>query len=284
MAAPHVAGVAALMKSVYRQLTPDQYDQWLSSGLMTEDLGKVGRDDLYGNGLIDAYKAISIASSAAGNSLPPVDPRVTASQSILNFSSNRDELQFTINNGGGGSLMINSIQDNSGGWLEVAPLSIDSFGLGAYSVSINRLLLDNIIVAHSANITVVSSAGSLTIPVLVLNGSQNYPSDAGVHYIQLVDVESGQILKQVQSIANNGEYTYTLDNIPVGNYILVAGSDPNNSNSICDAAEACGQYYNVGVGELITIDESSPEFLNLNFETNFQPLSIIKTQIPIVLQ
>ena len=51
MAAPHVAGVVALMKAVHPGLTPMQFDNALASGSITDDLGLPGRDDRYGWGL-----------------------------------------------------------------------------------------------------------------------------------------------------------------------------------------------------------------------------------------
>ncbi|OHB74755.1 MAG: hypothetical protein A2Z34_06470 [Planctomycetes bacterium RBG_16_59_8] len=64
MAAPHVAGVIALMqsarlKSGKRLLTPMEIGSTLP--FMVEDLGPPGKDDEYGYGLIDAYKAVQEA-------------------------------------------------------------------------------------------------------------------------------------------------------------------------------------------------------------------------------
>lgn len=57
MAAPHVTGVAALVLSVYPGLLPAGVQQKLEN--TAEDLGAVGRDDLYGYGLVDAQKAVA---------------------------------------------------------------------------------------------------------------------------------------------------------------------------------------------------------------------------------
>lgn len=57
MAAPYVAGVAALLKSRFGdQATP----AWIKARLenTAEDLGAPGWDELYGNGLIDAHRAL----------------------------------------------------------------------------------------------------------------------------------------------------------------------------------------------------------------------------------
>jgi subtilisin family serine protease len=61
MAAPHVAGVMALMKSIYPALTPAEFDALLASGELTDDAGPPGRDDFFGHGIINARKAVEAA-------------------------------------------------------------------------------------------------------------------------------------------------------------------------------------------------------------------------------
>jgi len=57
MAAPHVAGVAALIKSRHPEYGPDEIRQALQE--TAEDLGAPGWDKRYGYGLVDAYAAVS---------------------------------------------------------------------------------------------------------------------------------------------------------------------------------------------------------------------------------
>lgn len=274
MAAPHVAGVVALMKSVYRDMTPQQFDQWLASGLLSSDLGVPGRDNYYGYGLIDAYEAVSVASRAAGNSLAELDPVISVNKAVLNFSLDQTQLTFTIANSGGGSLHIDAINVDSPDWLNVVPVSVNSAGLGIYAVNLERAFLPQNSSIATANVSVVSSAGTLTIPVLALGGSSDYQSNAGVHYVLLIDIDSGQVIKRVQATAVKGQYTFAMNGVPVGNYILIAGSNPDNNGYICEVAEACGEYPSIGYVEEITIEESSPSVSTLNFETGFNRIAI----------
>jgi serine protease len=69
-----------------------------------------------------------------------------------------------------------------------------------------------------------------------------------------------------------------MDNIPFGNYILIAGSNPDNNGLICEVAEACGEYPSIGYVEKITIDEFSPNVSDLNFETGFNQIAIPQSQ------
>jgi subtilisin family serine protease len=58
MAAPHVAGIVALLRDKFGETaTP----QWIKERLekTATDLGPEGRDDLYGNGLVNAFKALN---------------------------------------------------------------------------------------------------------------------------------------------------------------------------------------------------------------------------------
>jgi serine protease len=57
MSSPHVAGVAALVKSLHPEYGPDEIRQVLQE--TAEDLGDPGWDEKYGYGLIDANAAVS---------------------------------------------------------------------------------------------------------------------------------------------------------------------------------------------------------------------------------
>jgi serine protease AprX len=58
MAAPHVSGTVALMLQKNPALNPSEVKKILESTAV--DLGKAGRDNTYGSGRIDAYKAVSL--------------------------------------------------------------------------------------------------------------------------------------------------------------------------------------------------------------------------------
>jgi subtilisin family serine protease len=57
MAAPHVSGVAALIIGERGgSLQPAQVESLMRRS--AEDLGKSGKDDYYGHGLVNAYNAV----------------------------------------------------------------------------------------------------------------------------------------------------------------------------------------------------------------------------------
>jgi subtilisin family serine protease len=66
MACPHVSGTVALIQALrlakgLRKLTPYEVENLLNSTAI--DLGISGYDKVYGNGLVDSYKAIQNALS-----------------------------------------------------------------------------------------------------------------------------------------------------------------------------------------------------------------------------
>ncbi|QJP15370.1 S8 family serine peptidase [Starkeya sp. ORNL1] len=76
LASAHVSGVAALMLQGHPELTPAQVREALVR--TARDLGKPGRDDLYGAGLIDAAAAVAAASEAAATTPAAASPEAAA--------------------------------------------------------------------------------------------------------------------------------------------------------------------------------------------------------------
>jgi serine protease len=106
MAAPHVAGVVALMKALAPNLTPQDVDSLLIRGVLTEDIGAAGRDDQFGYGLLNAYKAVVAAADTAGRPVEPT-PILAVSPAALNFGTVLNSQTLTVLNGGTGSLTVN---------------------------------------------------------------------------------------------------------------------------------------------------------------------------------
>ncbi|ARP42495.1 Subtilisin BL [Geobacillus thermodenitrificans] len=66
MAAPHVTALAALIRSVNPRLTNDEVRNIIIQS--ADDLGDRGKDPHYGYGLINVYRALELAKSAAASS------------------------------------------------------------------------------------------------------------------------------------------------------------------------------------------------------------------------
>jgi serine protease len=72
MAAPHVAALAALLKSYHADLTPDQIQQAMQNSAV--DLGTPGKDSDYGYGRVDAAAALAAIIPATTDPAPSNDP------------------------------------------------------------------------------------------------------------------------------------------------------------------------------------------------------------------
>ncbi|MEZ5577499.1 MAG: S8 family serine peptidase [Candidatus Competibacteraceae bacterium] len=252
MATPHVAGVLALMKSVAPNLTPQDIDTLLASGALTEDLGTPGRDEQFGDGLINAYKAAVAAADSAGRPVNPM-PILTISPAALNFGISLDSQTLTVLNGGGGELSVNPPTEDSGGWLSVTPTQVNADGTGSYTVAVRRdNLADGV---YSATMTFTSNADTISVSVIMQVANHLSIGSVGQQYVLLVKPDSGETVQDATGqLQPDGRYTFTLSDIPAGTYQLFAGSDANNDLFICDAGESCGAYVTLDAPVTIEVD------------------------------
>ena len=266
MASPHVAGIVALMKTIYPAMTMDIFDAWLQSGRLTTDIGAGGRDDSFGYGLLDAYKAVQEAITAANGNQEPL---LYASPSRLNFGLTVESLVFDVSNLGGGEPSI-SLPVGSEAWLLVdcqrllGVCTTDAQGLGRYVATIDRQLFF-VDANYSATITFSSSVdgGSFTIPVAAQRLTPGMTADAGYIYVALFSQNSNSSDYVVALAARDGQYHYQFDKVRAGRYEILAGSDSDKDSSICDRGESCGGYPLYSDMDLLLINRSMSD-LNFN--------------------
>ena len=266
MAAPHVAGVIALMEATAATLgddiSPDELDTLLANGAVTEDLGAPGRDDLYGYGLIDAAGAVLAAQgSTPANPLPSITP------SSLNFGASTSSSDLVVNNVGGGSLTVNAVAVTpvtAQNWLTVAALSVDADGLGTYRASVARSAVAE--GTYTATITFSTTAGALDVPVLMQRFTATTADDAGIHYIEVFDPDTQASVASGKAAVSNGSYAYTVADVPFGDYLIFAGSNFDNDADICDPGEACGAYLSLDQPTTVRVDSDRT---GIDFATGF---------------
>lgn len=241
MAAPHVAGVVSLMKSVYPEMSPSDFDAILLSGEIIVDLGDVGRDDLFGAGRIDATKAVEFSKAIAdGFEEIPVTPILYLDMSYLNYGKTIGQYSVNASNFGNGDLVISSVSAADAFVIISEPLQNN--GISTYIIGIDRSgLADGI---YSSSVSFTSNGGDVDVALVFQVMSSNLGSEGNLGNISVIlkDINSGaEIPLQIQSAAA-GQYSYNIDGVEQGVYEIHSGTDIDNDGIICGIAEACGAY------------------------------------------
>ena len=277
MAAPHVAGVAALMESVHQGLTPDEFDRVLNDRTIVLDVGGAGRDDSFGSGLIDAFNAVRIAEQLAGISptpqpepIPqPADPiaNATTNPTSLNFGSGLVSLDLELRNSGdtGSRIEVLEVTTDSGA-LRVTASNIDRQGLGTYVATLDRELLDE--GTNQFQITFDTNANDLTVAVNAVVREAGDGGDAGPLHVVLLDAASLRQENCALLTPEEGLYTTEFADVKSGDYFLLAGSDTDGDGLICGPFEACGAYEGLGNITQIT-DEKVDLWVNYSLFDQF---------------
>jgi serine protease len=238
LAVPHVAGVMALMKAAKPDLTPAQFASLLAGGLLTDDLGAAGKDEQYGWGLIDAYRAVVAVHEDA----PELPPALGVSPQSLSFGSIATNASLVLFNSGGGTVEEVTAA-SSAAWLNVSAVNIDTHGLGSYAASVDRSTLSDGV--YSGVVTFTSGSdgvADLQVPVIMEVAAVQPTTHAGRHYILLVDAETDEVVDEAAVDVTEGSYTFSFD-APAGHsYYIYSGTDMNNDDFICDSGELCGAY------------------------------------------
>ncbi|MFL1464806.1 S8 family serine peptidase [Marinobacter sp. HN1S83] len=252
MAAPHVAGVYALMKSVDATMTPDRFFTFLVGGQLTNP---PPNQTEYGAGMIDALKSVDAALDGNTSTI------LAARPSSLQFNGVINQQEFTFAKyPSDANITIDNVTE-SASWLSVGleepPVPVNASE--PVIVSVDTAGLDQS-QSYSAEIVIdySSSEGAaerpLTIPVTLQFGGSPEDLDAGRHYVLLVSTDDDRetIAQTVVNVAE-GQYQFAFDDVAPGEYFLVAGTDMDNNGLICENGEACAEYPVNGLPEKIVI-------------------------------
>lgn len=225
MAAPHVSGVIALMKSVNPDLTPDEVDALLAAGSLTDDAGTSGKDNDFGYGIINAYKALSAAQPPGSHELH------------FGLSELPQNLTLEGSVADGDTLTVSSTQT----WLSAVPYSVDGSGIGTYQVFVDRSNLSS--GAYEGELTFKTGSQTLqVVSVKALQAEINVNAQLGPQYITLRLEGSTTPAYQLSATPSSGVLAFNFDNVEPGRYALVTGSDDNNNGVICELGESCGEF------------------------------------------
>jgi serine protease len=255
MAAPHVAGVLALMKWANPALTGAQLENLIRSGAISEDLGDPGKDNSFGVGLINAKKAVdaAIAAIAApGVPAPPVVAgKIEVSPTAIPFGAVRTEYDIVIKRVGASNDKVTSVV-SSNPVVTIKPKAgqVDANGLGTYTATLNRTGLSLGPLAPT-QITFNTTTAPVTVQVSAERRAGENTGSMGPIYVLIIDADSvnGTIIaEQVIKAPSGGVYNYSItlsgtSNAPPAKNIQVfAGTDLDNDGYICARGEGCGAY------------------------------------------
>ncbi|MFO8140287.1 MAG: S8 family peptidase [Marinobacter sp.] len=272
MAAPHVAGVYALMKGQVPTLTPGEFLGLLRSGDLTEEVGPVFE---YGAGLINGLAAMDAALD--GNF--PIT--LGASPSALQFNSAllSAELEFSVYPEGEAVSITGATAGAE--WLKLGDRPTDPSMSLAVSVDTSGLE-DNKRYTTELEIDYDpddGAPGTLTVPVSLRLGTSADDRDAGRHYVLLVSADNTRdTIEQTVVSASDGQYRFAFDQVEPGEYFLVAGTDVDNNGLICENGEACAEYPVNGLPEKIVVSEEAIGGVRLS--TSFRRPTISAMGLP----
>ncbi|MDX1635262.1 MAG: S8 family serine peptidase [Marinobacter sp.] len=279
MAAPHVAGVYALMKeaaassSTPRNLTPQDFRALLENGQLTDDLGDSFQ---YGRGLINALKSVD---AALDGNIPTV---LGADPSALQFTESLSSQTVTLTVfPEGDTVSVSNVTPPP--WLQIDPALEREVVAGSTSFTASvtdaGLMMEDNLYRGEIEITYGAQNRVLEIPVSLQLGELAEDRNAGRHFVLLVSTDENRDTVQQEVVeAVSGQYTFAFDEVEPGDYFLVAGTDMDNNGFICENGEACAEYPVNGLPEPITIGDSPISGVRLT--TSFRRPTITEMGLP----
>ncbi|HZH78802.1 MAG TPA: S8 family serine peptidase [Archangium sp.] len=249
MAAPHVAGIVALMLAVNPDLSSAQVEAILKE---TADTGSRCAEGC-GAGLVNAQAAVLRAKGATDPNAPP---KLSVATTQLSFSGGGSQ-ELTVRNVGGGTLQVTA--NVSGAQGSAVSLSSRSLSIAAYkstplTVTLNPGSLAN--GSYVATLTLTSAAGSAEVLVKFRVGATQ-DKDAVIAFFYedeqgefQLDEEDGAWLVSAQ-----GGYSYSVS-IKPRTYYVAASIDDTGNGEFFDDGDRVGFWRDLTEVEPIDVTES----------------------------
>ncbi len=260
MACPHAAGLAALMKVVTSTLSPAEIETKMLDS--ATDLGAPGRDNLYGEGLINALLAVQQAGTGAS-----ATPLFAVNPTILNFGPALTQVQLTLLNLGGGTVDVQSFTVAAmppAPWLTLANGGAgNGIDVGSLTVTVDRAHPALAVAGtYDAVVSINTDEHDIDVPVTV-EVDDTAPLNIAL-YVLAVDLSGTEPVTVAEAVVNPAiglDYALdeltTIDGLPIppGFYLIACGSDDNNDLIICgDGDIYCGLYPTLNEPEIVTVN------------------------------
>jgi serine protease len=247
MAAPHAAGVFALMKYIMPGITQDDVQALILAGSMTTDLGSPGEDNQFGHGLISASMAVQEALRLAGDPGTQPPGRIQVQPVALALGSIRSEAEFEVSAVGSTDDTVSSIVSDSIA-LVVNERDVDpATGLGTYTVGVDRSQIPSGESLFAEIVVSLNSGDAITLNVTAQRSNAS-SGTVGPVYVLVIDSQASTaeefvVPAQARTLEPlDGKYFYQVDIPGTPRISVFAGTDMDNDGLICDLGEACGAY------------------------------------------
>lgn len=234
MAAPHVAGIVALMLSKAPSLSFDDVEGILKDTADTSSQCTEG----CGAGLVNAQAAVL---RAMGGGDPSAPPKLAVSSTQLSFTGSGSQ-QITVRNTGGGTLQVSakvSGAQASAVSLSSATLSIPAYKSTVLSVTVNPGSLAN--GTYAATLTLTATTGTGTADVLVkFRVGATLDKDAVIAFAYKDASGEWQVDDDgVGLVSAGGGYSYKISLKP-RTYYALATIDDDGDNQFFEDGERVG--------------------------------------------
>ncbi|HPG30039.1 MAG TPA: S8 family serine peptidase, partial [bacterium] len=255
-AAAHISGICGLIISANPHLTAQEVKNLLYS--TASDLGATGRDNYYGYGLADAYRAVSTACGSVVYS--PANTILSAN--TIDMYLPEDSVVINIYNTGVDTLIVTgtSVSD-----LRCTADIINSNNTYKIRFRIDANSFSNANDSYLIQSLIYSNAGTDTVLIYV-HTSQTLKILTDEVFVLILDPDDN--FKTVRETSTNyfKNFEYSLSNIPAGRYYLAAGTDKNNNNSLGDIAGEYIGFYPLFTDRKKIVVEPNIKLSGLNFE------------------
>ena len=254
MAAPHAAGIFALVKGLHPDVTPERIRSYIEAGVITQEMGDEGFDTLSGYGLIDAEKAINVAlADAAGTFRFPA--RFVLSDNKLYFTDVMTA-EIAITNTGEIAADVSEVT-SSETWVTVERLDDQEEGeVGRWSIAVDSEGLEAGFYSSDVRFVGTDEEGNEVATTLKarLRVGKDGVGDIGVVSVVLLSADSLTEVNSTVTTTADG-YSYRLGVPEAGTYKIAAGGDIDFNGEVCTSGEACG-YVLDGSEDTLTLDEA----------------------------
>jgi len=251
MAAPHVAGVAALVKKALVE-NGSQGSPAEIKAVLEQSAIDLGAPTEYGNGLVNAYAAVQ---DAAGSEYPR-SPDLFPFPALLKLEGENPEGTVALKNIAGSSTISNITieKENLSPWLSFSPDSGTANPELSVSVRIDTDTYpyltqpdeNGIFENYEEMLTINSDAGKEYVYVMYRYEGfpHNGTEDIGIVYVIALDAITGQLVS-ADTVTYRDFYQYTLQNLSTGVYFVGASTDRNNNGLLFEPEDTYGYYKDI---------------------------------------